>query len=258
MSVDDDILAPRSRLLAAAPAAAQVRRSARPDAAAAAVRCPIDMLRADSPRRAGSDIVYFGGGTAQLVAARRRPTLAAQARWLRQHPEVAVRIEGHADRGDTRDHALAIGERRAEAVRDFSDAAGRARGAAADHQLGQGAARGAGQARPRAQPPVTADALQAAQRLRSCSLPSQARAWRWASAISRAVISIEISARHCWPRVQPDKRREVEPFVRFDQVDGDPAAAGRIGHSKLEQRVDIAALRRRQCGCGSGTPRLSG
>ena len=31
----------------------------------------------------------------------------------------------------------------------------------------------------------------------------QARAWRWASAISRAVISSEISARHSWPRSLP-------------------------------------------------------
>ena len=30
--------------------------------------------------------------------------------------------------------------------------------------------------------------------------------------------------------------------MRLDQVDGDPAAAGRVGHAKLEQRIDIAAL----------------
>jgi peptidoglycan-associated lipoprotein len=38
---------------------------------------------------------------------------------LRQHPEVLVRIEGHADLGDTRDHALAVGARRAQEVRDY-------------------------------------------------------------------------------------------------------------------------------------------
>src|SRR5690349_2947023 len=34
--------------------------------------------------------------------------------------------------------------------------------------------------------------------------------------------------------------REVEPFVRFDEVDVDPPAPCRIGHAKLEQRIDIA------------------
>jgi len=44
--------------------------------------------------------------------------LAAQAAWLRRHPEVVVRIEGYGDGGDTRDHALAVGARRAEETRD--------------------------------------------------------------------------------------------------------------------------------------------
>jgi peptidoglycan-associated lipoprotein len=32
---------------------------------------------------------------------------------------VVVQIEGHADAADTRDHALAVGARRAEAVRQY-------------------------------------------------------------------------------------------------------------------------------------------
>jgi len=78
----------------------------------------IDMLRADFLARSGSDKVYFAGDSAALGAPA-RATLAAQAQWLRQHPEVVVRIEGHADLGDTRDHALAVGARRAEEVRDY-------------------------------------------------------------------------------------------------------------------------------------------
>jgi peptidoglycan-associated lipoprotein len=45
--------------------------------------------------------------------------LAGQASWLRRHPEVAVRIEGYGDSGDTRDHALAVGARRAEEARAY-------------------------------------------------------------------------------------------------------------------------------------------
>src|SRR5205085_11857068 len=36
------------------------------------------------------------------------------------------------------------------------------------------------------------------------------------------------------------ERREVEPFVRFDEVDLDARGAGRIGDAKLVERVDIA------------------
>jgi peptidoglycan-associated lipoprotein len=78
----------------------------------------IDQLRADFLARSGSDKVYFAGDSAALGAPA-RATLAAQAQWLRQHPEVLVRIEGHADLGDTRDHALAVGARRAQEVRDY-------------------------------------------------------------------------------------------------------------------------------------------
>ena len=48
-----------------------------------------------------------------------RQVLVAQARWIRQHQDVVVRIEGNADAGDTRDHALAAGARRAQEVRDY-------------------------------------------------------------------------------------------------------------------------------------------
>ena len=78
----------------------------------------IDALRADFLARSGADTVYFAGDGA-LLSVPARATLAAQAQWLRQHPEVAVRIEGHADLSDTRDHALAVGARRAEAVRQY-------------------------------------------------------------------------------------------------------------------------------------------
>lgn len=77
-----------------------------------------DMLRGDFLARTGSDRVHFANDGHGLDAAA-RATLAAQARWLLLNPQVAVRIEGHADERETRSRALAIGERRAVAVRDY-------------------------------------------------------------------------------------------------------------------------------------------
>ncbi len=78
----------------------------------------IDAARADFLVRSGSDTVYFGLDSSMLGAPA-RATLAAQAQWLRMHPEVVVRIEGHGEPNDTRDHALAMGARRAQEVRDY-------------------------------------------------------------------------------------------------------------------------------------------
>ena len=78
----------------------------------------IDAARADFMMKSGADTVYVGQESA-LLALPAKTTLAAQARWLLQHPEIVVRIEGHGDAGDTRDHALAMGARRAEEVRSY-------------------------------------------------------------------------------------------------------------------------------------------
>jgi peptidoglycan-associated lipoprotein len=78
---------------------------------------PIEMLRADFLARSGGTMVYFGTNSA-MIGAPARPMIEAQAQWLRLNPFVSVRIEGHGDPGDTRDHALALGAKRAAAVRD--------------------------------------------------------------------------------------------------------------------------------------------
>jgi len=85
---------------------------------AAPILVGIDALRADFLARAGADKVYFGGDSSVLTPPA-QATIQAQAAWLRQHPEVVVRIEGYADPSDTRDHALAVGARRAEEVRSY-------------------------------------------------------------------------------------------------------------------------------------------
>ncbi|MEO1224242.1 MAG: peptidoglycan-associated lipoprotein Pal [Pseudomonadota bacterium] len=51
-------------------------------------------------------------------------TLQAQAAWLQQYPDVSLIIEGHADERGTREYNLALGERRAVAVRNYLIALG--------------------------------------------------------------------------------------------------------------------------------------
>jgi peptidoglycan-associated lipoprotein len=78
----------------------------------------IEMLQGDLVARSGSDMVYFAGSSHGLNSAG-QTTLMAQAQWLLANPAIRARIEGHADERTPRDYALAVGERRANAVRDF-------------------------------------------------------------------------------------------------------------------------------------------
>jgi peptidoglycan-associated lipoprotein len=45
--------------------------------------------------------------------------LAKNAGWLREHEEVIVQVSGHCDQRGTDSYNLALGERRAKAVRDY-------------------------------------------------------------------------------------------------------------------------------------------
>jgi peptidoglycan-associated lipoprotein len=51
-------------------------------------------------------------------------TLQQQAAWLQQYGQYTVTIEGHADERGTREYNLALGERRAAAVRNYLIALG--------------------------------------------------------------------------------------------------------------------------------------
>jgi peptidoglycan-associated lipoprotein len=69
------------------------------------------------------DRVFFEFDSIQLKP-ESRATLEKQAEWLKQHPNVAVLLEGHADERGTREYNLALGERRANAIRDYLTALG--------------------------------------------------------------------------------------------------------------------------------------
>jgi len=51
-------------------------------------------------------------------------TLDKQAAWLKKYPTYKMTIEGHADERGTREYNLALGERRANAVKDYLIGAG--------------------------------------------------------------------------------------------------------------------------------------
>ena len=64
------------------------------------------------------DRVFFATNETILTTAYRE-TLRKQAAWLRQNSNVTVVVEGHADERGTREYNLALGERRANAAKDY-------------------------------------------------------------------------------------------------------------------------------------------
>jgi peptidoglycan-associated lipoprotein len=64
------------------------------------------------------DRVFFATNETVLTTASRE-TLRAQAAWLRKNSSINVVVEGHADERGTREYNLALGERRANAAKDY-------------------------------------------------------------------------------------------------------------------------------------------
>ena len=64
------------------------------------------------------DRVFFATNKSSLTTAS-RATLRKQATYLRKNKKLNVTIEGHADERGTREYNLALGERRANAVKDY-------------------------------------------------------------------------------------------------------------------------------------------
>ncbi len=58
------------------------------------------------------------------IRADQRGTVEALAAWLDTNPSVTLSIEGHCDERGTREYNLALGERRANSVRDYLVALG--------------------------------------------------------------------------------------------------------------------------------------
>ena len=64
------------------------------------------------------DRVFFATNKSTLTTAS-RDTLRKQAAWMRKKSKLKFTIEGHADERGTREYNLALGERRANAAKDY-------------------------------------------------------------------------------------------------------------------------------------------
>ena len=64
------------------------------------------------------DRVFFATNESVLTTAS-RDTLRKQAAWLRKNSDITIVLEGHADERGTREYNLALGERRANAAKDY-------------------------------------------------------------------------------------------------------------------------------------------
>jgi peptidoglycan-associated lipoprotein len=69
------------------------------------------------------DRVFFETDSSEITA-QGRATLDKQAQWLTSYGQYAFTIEGHADERGTREYNIALGARRAQAVRDYLAARG--------------------------------------------------------------------------------------------------------------------------------------
>ena len=69
------------------------------------------------------DRVFFESDSAELTSAG-QATLDKQARWLQQYARYSFTVEGHADERGTREYNFALGQRRAEATKNYLAAKG--------------------------------------------------------------------------------------------------------------------------------------
>jgi peptidoglycan-associated lipoprotein len=74
-------------------------------------------------QQTAGDTVFYAFDSFAL-SSEARDTLSRQAQWLQSYPSVTIRVEGNCDERGTREYNLALGERRANAARDFLVAQG--------------------------------------------------------------------------------------------------------------------------------------
>ncbi|WP_419816516.1 peptidoglycan-associated lipoprotein Pal [Glacieibacterium sp.] len=79
--------------------------------------------QADFVAQSGSDRVLFGYDSYEIDDAG-RGVLGKQAEWLARYANVKITIEGHTDERGTREYNLALGDRRANAAKNFLAAQG--------------------------------------------------------------------------------------------------------------------------------------
>jgi peptidoglycan-associated lipoprotein len=66
----------------------------------------------------GQNVIYFDTDQYNVDSAD-AAALQSQAAYLNQYPQISVTIEGHCDERGTREYNLALGERRANAAKNY-------------------------------------------------------------------------------------------------------------------------------------------
>lgn len=79
---------------------------------------PVPGSQEDFVASISSDRVFFDTDRFDIDA-EDQATLQSQSQWLGRYPNVRVTIEGHADERGTREYNLALGERRANAAKNY-------------------------------------------------------------------------------------------------------------------------------------------
>jgi peptidoglycan-associated lipoprotein len=77
--------------------------------------------------QSAGDRIYFDTDQSQL-APEARGTLDRQVQWLQQYPRISVWVAGNCDERGTEEYNLALGQRRANADRDYLASRGIAAG----------------------------------------------------------------------------------------------------------------------------------
>ena len=86
---------------------------------ASASTAPLPGSQADfAAQMMGQDTIYFETDKFNIDATD-QAALAAQAQWLMKYPAKRLTVEGHADERGTREYNLALGERRANAAKNY-------------------------------------------------------------------------------------------------------------------------------------------
>ncbi|MBB3991283.1 peptidoglycan-associated lipoprotein Pal [Croceicoccus naphthovorans] len=79
---------------------------------------PVPGSQADFIASVASDTVYFDTDRFNIDSAD-MATLQSQAQWLMQYANKRITIEGHCDERGTREYNLALGEKRANAAKNY-------------------------------------------------------------------------------------------------------------------------------------------